>query len=164
MGCRLHCSKAGSVIFLLGSEYYVDSLSPDERKLIACNVNIDMIASPNYIRAIYDGRNAEDQSIRGGSGAIQGMFEEFFDSAGLTHTPRPFDGRSDYGPVCSYFQSLLTSGLLIGGVFAPPQWRRCSCAVRVISDNILQFIARGIPAGGVATGAETLKTLEEVQQ
>jgi Zn-dependent M28 family amino/carboxypeptidase len=45
---------------LLGSQYYVDSLSDDAIAAIACNLNYDMIGSPNYIRGIYDGRSGPE--------------------------------------------------------------------------------------------------------
>ena len=45
---------------LLGSQYYVDSLSDDEIAEIALNLNYDMIGSPNYIRGIYDGRTGPE--------------------------------------------------------------------------------------------------------
>jgi len=40
---------------LLGSIYYVDNLSDEEKDNIALNLNFDMIASPNYVRGVYNG-------------------------------------------------------------------------------------------------------------
>ncbi|KAG8711109.1 Leucyl aminopeptidase yscIV [Ceratobasidium sp. 394] len=40
---------------IVGSQYYVDDLSEAERKKIALCINLDMVASPNYVYAIYDG-------------------------------------------------------------------------------------------------------------
>ncbi len=40
---------------LLGSEYSVSHLSTCDIKNIAVNLNVEMIASPNYVRFVYDG-------------------------------------------------------------------------------------------------------------
>ncbi|KAF8604132.1 putative aminopeptidase [Ceratobasidium sp. AG-I] len=113
---------------LVGSEYYVDNLSEAERKKIALYINLDMVASPNYVYAIYDG----DGSAGGnpgpappGSGAIEKVFTDYFASKNIPTVPTSFDGRSDYGP----------------------------------------FIDEGvnIPAGGLFTGAEGVKTAEQAK-
>ncbi|KAJ3266108.1 hypothetical protein HDU77_002595 [Chytriomyces hyalinus] len=106
---------------LVGSTWYVDNLAktnPEELKKIALNLNNDMIASPNGARFIYNGREAVNPDLRGPSGRIQSIFEDYFDSKGLAHETTPFDGRSDYG----------------------------------------EFLKFGIPAGGLFTGAEQIKT------
>jgi Zn-dependent M28 family amino/carboxypeptidase len=104
---------------LLGSDFYVNSLSDEERGRIAGMLNFDMIASPNFARFVYDGSDPEAPA---GSGAIESLFNGYFQGRGLAYEPTPFDGRSDYGP----------------------------------------FIAAGIPAGGLFTGAEDIKTPEQV--
>ncbi|KAG8729224.1 hypothetical protein FRC12_021168, partial [Ceratobasidium sp. 428] len=40
---------------LVGSDYYVTNLSEAERKKISLYINLDMVASPNYVYAVYDG-------------------------------------------------------------------------------------------------------------
>jgi Zn-dependent M28 family amino/carboxypeptidase len=40
---------------LVGSDYYVYNLTDEERAQIALYLNYDMIASPNYVRFVYDG-------------------------------------------------------------------------------------------------------------
>lgn len=107
---------------LLGSEHYVTSLSDEERAGIYANLNFDMIGSPNYVRFVYDG-DGSDSAVAGppGSGAIEKVFTDYFESQGLASAPTEFDGRSDYGP----------------------------------------FIAVGIPAGGLFSGAEGIKTADE---
>ena len=40
---------------LIGSQYYVDSLTKQAAKDIAVNLNFDMVGSPNYVRFVYDG-------------------------------------------------------------------------------------------------------------
>ena len=98
---------------LIGSQYYVDNLSKQEQKDIAVNLNFDMIASPNYVRFVYDGSSGST-----GSGAVENVFASYFNSVGLAFEPTAFDGRSDYDA----------------------------------------FINVGIPAGGLFTGAEDIKT------
>ena len=107
---------------LLGSEHYVAELSAADRAKIYANLNFDMLGSPNYVRFVYDG----DGSSGGptgppGSGAIEQVFTDYFDSKNLASEPTDFSGRSDYGP----------------------------------------FIEAGIPAGGLFSGAEGVKTDEE---
>jgi Zn-dependent M28 family amino/carboxypeptidase len=109
---------------LLGSEHYVNDLPVAERRKIAAMLNFDMLASPNFVRFVYDG----DQSTfppppiaPPGSGAIEKIFTDYFASRGLASSPTEFSGRSDYG----------------------------------------EFIANGIPAGGLFSGAEVPKTAEE---
>lgn len=108
---------------LLGSQYYVDSLSDRALKDIALNLNFDMIASPNYIRFVYDG-DGSDTELEGpnGSANIEQVFANYFNAQGLPFEATAFDGRSDYGP----------------------------------------FIDAGIPAGGLFTGADEIKTEEQV--
>ena len=105
---------------LLGSTFYVNSLSQAERNQIELMLNFDMIGSPNFVRFVYDGNNSAGGGAVGpaGSGAIEQLFLDYFTSQGLATNPTPFNGRSDYGP----------------------------------------FIAAGIPAGGLFTGAEGIKT------
>jgi aminopeptidase Y len=107
---------------LLGSQYYVDTLDEEQARDIALYLNFDMIGSPNFYYAIYDGDGSGfDFPGPPGSDAIEAQFEQFYAERGLPSEPTAFDGRSDYGP----------------------------------------FIAVGIPAGGLFTGAEDVKTEEQ---
>jgi Zn-dependent M28 family amino/carboxypeptidase len=111
---------------LVGSDFYVNSLSQADRDRIALYLNFDMVGSPNFVRFIYDGDGSAFPDAGAGppgSAAIEALFEDFYAARGLAFEPTPFDGRSDYGP----------------------------------------FIAEGvdIPAGGLFTGAEGRKTLEQ---
>jgi Zn-dependent M28 family amino/carboxypeptidase len=107
---------------LLGSEYYVSTLSAREIKDIAVNLNFDMIGSPNFVRFVYDGDgSATGTAGPNGSDVVEDVFTDYFASQNLQTEPTAFDGRSDYGP----------------------------------------FIAVGIPAGGLFTGAEGIKTAEQ---
>lgn len=96
---------------LIGSTFYVNSLSDDEFSKILLNVNFDMIASPNYVRFVYDG-DGSDTPTAGppGSAQIEEVFNDYFDSIGLAHDPTAFDGRSDYGP-------FIARGAPAGGLF-----------------------------------------------
>jgi Zn-dependent M28 family amino/carboxypeptidase len=107
---------------LLGSEYYVSHLSKTELKNIDSNLNFDMVASPNFVRFVYDG-DGSGTGTKGptGSANIEKVFNDYFAAQGLATDPTAFDGRSDYGP----------------------------------------FIDRGIPAGGLFTGAEGIKTARQ---
>jgi Zn-dependent M28 family amino/carboxypeptidase len=103
---------------LVGSQFYVDSLSAREIKNIAVMLNFDMIASPNAGWFVYDG-DASDTASTGstGSGVVEDVFVDYFDSIGRVTKPT-----SDYDA----------------------------------------FVAAGIPAGGLFTGAEDLKQPDEV--
>jgi Zn-dependent M28 family amino/carboxypeptidase len=96
---------------LVGSQFYVDSLSKQELKDIELYLNFDMIGSPNYARFVYDG-SGDAFGIKGptGSGNIEGIFEEYFDSEGLASEPTAFDGRSDY-------DAFISAGIPAGGLF-----------------------------------------------
>jgi Zn-dependent M28 family amino/carboxypeptidase len=112
----------GEEFGLLGSEYYVSHLTKSQLQDIMLNLNFDMVASPNFVRFVYDG-DGSGTGTKGpnGSGNIEKVFNDYFASQQLATAPTPFDGRSDYGP----------------------------------------FIDRGIPAGGLFTGAEGIKTAAE---
>jgi Zn-dependent M28 family amino/carboxypeptidase len=107
---------------LWGSQRYVDSLTPQQRKRISLNLNFDMVGSPNFVRFVYDGDgSAFGSDGPSGSGTIEDAFVDYFASQGLQTEPTEFDGRSDYDA----------------------------------------FINAGIPAGGLFTGAEGIKTAEQ---
>jgi Zn-dependent M28 family amino/carboxypeptidase len=107
---------------LIGSQFYVDSLTKRELKNTAVNLNFDMVGSPNYVRFVYDGDASDTASLAStGSGVVEDVFLDYFASQELPTEPTAFDGRSDYDA----------------------------------------FISVGIPAGGLFTGAEGIKTPEE---
>lgn len=86
---------------MLGSTYYVESLSTSDLSNIHAYLNSDMIASPDYIYAIYDS---------GGSAEIEHFFEAWFADDGLNSTATAFYGRSDY-------QAFIGNGIPAGGTF-----------------------------------------------
>jgi Zn-dependent M28 family amino/carboxypeptidase len=102
---------------LLGSRAYVSSLPQAARDRIALNLNFDMIASPNFVRFIYDGDNsafaASPPAVADGpdgSGEIERVFRDYFASQDLPSAETPFNGRSDYGP-------FIEVGIPAGGLF-----------------------------------------------
>jgi Zn-dependent M28 family amino/carboxypeptidase len=99
---------------LLGSTYYVNGLSQEEKDRISVYLNFDMIGSPNFVRFVYTGA--------GVSGATQGFFEGLYASRGLAYELIP--------------------------------------STSVVSAHLV-FIGEGIPAGGLFTGAEGIKTAEQ---
>ncbi|XP_014551666.1 hypothetical protein COCVIDRAFT_42049 [Bipolaris victoriae FI3] len=66
-----------------GSSHFLQTLSAAEKSKIRAYLNFDMIASPNYVNAIYDG----DGKAFGTAGPS---------AAGQNYTAAQFDGRSDY--------------------------------------------------------------------
>ncbi|KAL4894881.1 hypothetical protein BDV59DRAFT_175191 [Aspergillus ambiguus] len=109
----------GEEFGLLGSDFYVNNLSPAELNKIRVYLNFDMIASPNYALMVYDGDgSAFNMTGPAGSAEIEHLFEDYYRSVGLPYVATEFDGRSDYEA----------------------------------------FILSGIPAGGLFTGAEGIKT------
>lgn len=107
---------------LIGSSHYVSQLSAREIKNHALNLNFDMVGSPNAVNFVYDGDgDAFGTTGPNGSGVIEDVFTDFFESQGEFTEPTEFDGRSDY----------------------------------------FGFIEAGIPAGGLFSGAEGIKSAEQ---
>ena len=101
------------------------NLTEEEAADIALYINFDMVGSPNFARFIYDGNGSAFPDVGGGpegSGAIERVFQRYFEAKGLATSPTPFDGRSDY-------------------------------------DAFINIA--GIPAGGLFTGAEGIKTEQQ---
>jgi carboxypeptidase Q len=116
------CFWSAEEFGLLGSTYYTQNLSSEEAEKIKLYLNYDMIASPNYVIALYDGDgSAFNLTGPPGSAEAEQFLAKYFADLNIPTTETDFDGRSDYGP----------------------------------------FLDIGIPAGGIFTGAEELKTAEE---
>ena len=101
----------GEELGLLGSYHFISDAYPETLQNISSYINLDMIASPNFARMIYDG-DGSLSNMRGPnhSDEIEAMFEAHFDEQNLHHQPTPFDGRSDYGP-------FIDVGIAAGGLF-----------------------------------------------
>ena len=110
---------------LLGSFHYVEQLAEAERKKIKVMLDFDMIASPNYVRFVYDGDGSSFPDTAGpnGSGLIEAVFLAHLAQRNLATSPHVFDGRSDY----------------------------------------VAFTNAGIPAGGLYTGSDGVKTAAEAR-
>ena len=84
---------------LVGSNYYAHSLSQAEVDRIDVMLDFDMLASPNYVRFVYDGDGSaapDNPAGPPGSGLVEQVFDDWFDARGLESEQTPFDGRSDY--------------------------------------------------------------------
>ena len=97
---------------LLGSEYYVSQLGKKAIQDISVMLDYDMLASTNFARLIYDG-NGDEHGFAGpnGSGVVEQVYKDWYDSQGLSYQTIPFDGRSDY-------DAFTTAGVPAGGIFA----------------------------------------------
>ena len=93
-----------------GSQFYVDSLTKCIKNT-AVNLNFDMVGSPNFVRFVYDGDASDTDSLAStGSGVVEDVFVDYFDSQGLATEPTAFDGRSDY-------DAFISVGIPAGGLF-----------------------------------------------
>jgi aminopeptidase Y len=113
----------GEEIGLLGSIFYVNHLketNPEELKRHKLSIDTDMLASPNYVRGVYDGETVDDPALKKKVLSISGEIVGYFKDRGLPTYAYQFNGRSDYAP----------------------------------------FMENNIPSGGVATGADEIKTPE----
>ena len=98
---------------LIGSTYYAEHLNPREVAKIMVMLDFDMISSPNFARLVYDGDGSVDDNPAGppGSGEVERVFADFWQSQGLSSEQIPFDGRSDY-------VGFTNLGIPAGGIFA----------------------------------------------
>ncbi|TFC93471.1 M20/M25/M40 family metallo-hydrolase [Cryobacterium sinapicolor] len=96
---------------LVGSEYYVSQLTKRQIKEHAVNLNFDMVASPNFVRFVYDGDGSSFGTTGpNGSARVEKVFLDYFASQGLAVEPTEFDGRSDYF-------GFIENGIPAGGLF-----------------------------------------------
>jgi len=97
---------------LLGSNHYVAQLPKKQATSISAMLDYDMLGSSNFARLVYDG-DGSDHGVAGpnGSGQIEQVFREYFNSQSLYFETIPFDGRSDY-------DAFTLAGIPAGGIFA----------------------------------------------
>ena len=97
---------------LVGSQFYVDSLTKKQIQNTAVNLNFDMVGSPNFVRFVYDGDNSADTDSLAstGSGVVEDVFLDYFASQNLATEPTAFDGRSGY-------DAFINVGIPAGGLF-----------------------------------------------
>ena len=102
---------------LVGSTFYVNSLTDAEVDDIALYLNFDMIGSPNYTFGVYDGDNSANEGSGpgpAGSAAIESVFQQFFAARGEATKASDFTGRSDYGPFIAAGVDIPAGGLFTG--------------------------------------------------
>jgi len=94
---------------LVGSTYYVNSLTDEERGDIKLYLNFDMVGSPNFVRSVYDG-DGSDFGLVGppGSDDIEALSNDHFADETLPFQATAFSGRSDY-------QAFINNGIPAGG-------------------------------------------------
>jgi Zn-dependent M28 family amino/carboxypeptidase len=98
---------------LIGSNFYVANLPQAERDKLALYLNFDMIASPNFVRFVYDGDQSSFTApvpVPEGSVQIEDLFEQYFTLKNLPYEDTAFSGRSDY-------QAFINAGIPAGGLF-----------------------------------------------
>jgi Zn-dependent M28 family amino/carboxypeptidase len=117
---------------LIGSTRYVAGLSAAQKDAIALNLNFDMVGSPNFVRFVYDGDNS---AFPPGPGGAQ-------------------PGPPGSGAIEQTFTDYFTSQSLASD---PTPFNGRSDYGPFITTTSPAHPA-GIPAGGLFTGAEGLKT------
>ena len=95
----------GEEIGLLGSTAYLEGLSSEETASIEGYLNFDMVASPNFVRYVYD-----DGIAPSGSDAITEVFTRYFMKRGIEFETIDLGGRSDHG-------AFIQEGIPVGGLF-----------------------------------------------
>jgi Zn-dependent M28 family amino/carboxypeptidase len=158
---------------LVGSQYYAHRLSDGEIAKIDVMLDYDMLASPNYVRFIYDGDgNAAPDNPAGpeGSGLVEQVHADWFDARGLQSERVPFDGRSDY-------VGFTDEGIPAGGVFAGAEVEKTPAQEAIYGgdagswydpcyhqacDNLMTVLT-GVPPWNAVEegGAEGLETAQE---
>jgi Zn-dependent M28 family amino/carboxypeptidase len=120
---------------LIGSTNYVASLSPAQKDAIALNLNFDMVGSPNFVRFVYDGDNS---AFPPGPGGAQ---------------PGPPGSGAIEQTFTDYFasQNLASDPTPFNG--------RSDYGPFITTTSPAH--PNGIPAGGLFTGAEGVKTAEQ---
>jgi Zn-dependent M28 family amino/carboxypeptidase len=112
---------------LLGSPYYVSQLTAAEKADIAGILNFDMLASPNFVRFVYDGDLSSFPGPVGGapaSAAIERIFLDYFAAQGLPTAPTAFDGRADY-------RDFIRAGIPAGGLFTGAEVRKTAAQATI---------------------------------
>jgi hypothetical protein len=107
---------AAEEIGLMGSKYYVKHTrlnNTTEFNNLAAYINLDMIASPNYIRAIITGDSVKNETLRRGHNAIRNLFETYFNKTKAPYDYMPFVAGSDYYPFAE--AGIPANGISTGG-------------------------------------------------
>ena len=96
---RLNIVPTNQVVFafwgaeesgLVGSQFYVDSLTARQVKDTAVNLNFDMVGSPNFVRFVYDGDASDTDSLAStGSGVVENVFLDYLRRRASLPSRRP---------------------------------------------------------------------------
>jgi hypothetical protein len=98
---------------LVGSRYFVRQLNQTGTlSNYALYINMDMLASPNYILKILDGNTTADPSIRAPSSVITQLFQNSFEDQVVSYKLTAMNGGSDFLPFIE--AGIPSSGLLSG--------------------------------------------------
>ena len=103
---------------LIGSNYYLDNLSTTDVRNIAMYLNVDCIASHNFVRGVEDSDLSDTidhpdniySETPEGSGAIEQALLDYFQAQNLPTKPTPLTGRTDY-------EGFAEHGIPFGGLF-----------------------------------------------
>ncbi|KAF9357365.1 Leucyl aminopeptidase yscIV [Mortierella sp. AD094] len=100
-------------IGLLGSRHYVRELVKDKKKKkqVAMNMNFDMLASPNYVPYVHDGKTAPKDLV-GPSSKIDHLLIEYFNFENEGYQYTDMTGGSDFLPFL--LEGIPSGGLLTG--------------------------------------------------
>lgn len=101
---------------LLGSTHYVEKLTPRQVKNIGLYLNLDMLASPNYVLGVQDGDHSAAASDRApaGSAGIEKLLRAYLSSRGQHAVDADFTDRSDYAPFIAKGIDIPAGGLETG--------------------------------------------------
>ncbi len=101
---------AGEEEGLYGSRDYVQALSEDQRDALVAYLDLDMVASPNFVRYVVADAPM-DPSAAEGTELIADLFTRSFEDRGLEVEPIETYGGADHG-------SFAAEGIPVGGLFA----------------------------------------------
>lgn len=100
---------------LLGAMHWVNQQVANDPEMIndiAAYVNVDMVASPNYVIGVYDGDGSTfpDAEMPPGSDKMEQLYTSYFDSIGQPWVDVEMGGSSDHA-------AFVASGVPVGGLF-----------------------------------------------
>lgn len=101
---------AGEEEGLYGSRDYAAALVDDERDALEAYLDLDMMASPNFVRYVMADAPAVPE-IAEGNARIQDLFTTYFEELGQEVEPIDTGGGADHGPFAA-------AGIPVGGLFA----------------------------------------------
>lgn len=97
---------------MLGSQFYINSLTAGELGRVALYINVDTIASPNYVFFVYDGDDSDGEGFGPGpegSGRVEEAFQAFYQAAGQPYKAMDLVPFADHLPFAG-------AGIPVGGI------------------------------------------------